>query len=132
MADLTELTRAHLRSAHASAHGRSAELVAHDGALRQSVIGLVAGARLGEHNSPHAASMHVLQGRVRVTGVPGPEIGAGELVVLTHERHAVTAVEDSVFLLTTVTGLAPGGHGDVGASSAAEHAVEPPVRPADA
>jgi len=26
--------------------------------------------------------------------------------VLTHERHAVTALEDSVFLLTTVTGVA--------------------------
>jgi len=41
--------------------------------------------------------------RLRVTGFDSPDLGAGELTVLTHERHAVTALEDSVFLLTTVT-----------------------------
>lgn len=30
-------------------------------------------------------------------------LAAGELHSLTHQRHAVTALEDSVFLLTTVT-----------------------------
>ena len=38
--------------------------------------------------------------------VPGGECClAGEIVLLTHLRHAVLADEDSVFLLTTVTGV---------------------------
>lgn len=48
----------------------------------------------------------MLSGRVRVTGVDESEVHAGRLVLLTHQRHAVAALEDSVFLLTTVTGLA--------------------------
>lgn len=105
MADLDERAAAHLQIAREDPRGRSAELLIHDGRLRQTVIALRAGTELGEHNSPQAASLHCLVGRVQVTGVDEPEIVAGELVVLTHERHAVRAYEDSVFLLTTVTGL---------------------------
>jgi len=110
MPDLTALADHHLGAARDSAHGRSAELVVHDGVLRQSLIALVAGTELAEHNSPPAASLHVLLGRVRITGEEGPEIGAGELQVLTHLRHAVTALEDSVFLLTTVTSVPTPAH----------------------
>ncbi|WP_029288526.1 cupin [Cellulomonas sp. HZM] len=105
MTDLTEAVRTQLEAARASAHGRDAQLVAHDGVLRQTVLALTAGSELGEHNSPHAASLQVLTGRVRVTGLDESEVAAGHLVVLTHERHAVLALEDSVFLLTTVTSL---------------------------
>lgn len=105
--DLAELTRAHLAAAHESPHGRSAELVLHDGVLRQTVIALTAGSELGEHNAPHAASVFVLAGRVRVTGLDQDEIAAGRLARLTHERHGVVALEDSAFLLTTVTSLEP-------------------------
>lgn len=96
----------HLDAARAADNGRSAHLLLHDGVLRQTIIALIAGTQLAEHNSPHAASLQVLQGRVVVTGLEGGgEISAGELVILTHERHGVAALEDSVFLLTTVTGL---------------------------
>lgn len=105
MPDLTALTSAHLQSARESPHGRSAERLVHDGVLRQSILALREGTELAEHNSPHAASIQVLVGRVRVTGEGDPVIAAGELQVLTHQRHAVLALEDSVFLLTTVTGL---------------------------
>ncbi|WP_255491687.1 MULTISPECIES: cupin [unclassified Actinotalea] len=105
--DLADLTRSHLAAAHASPHGRSAELVLHDGVLRQTVIALTAGSELAEHNSPPAASVFVLAGRVRVTGMEVDEIAAGQLARLTHERHGVVAVEDSAFLLTTVTSLEP-------------------------
>jgi quercetin dioxygenase-like cupin family protein len=72
---------------------------------RQTVVGLAAGTELGEHNAPHAATLQVLHGRVRVTSPSGDdELGTGILHLLTHERHAVLALEDSVFLLTTVTG----------------------------
>ncbi|MEE6281283.1 cupin [Georgenia sunbinii] len=105
MPDLAALTSSHLQAARDSDHGRSAELLVHDGVLRQSILALRAGTELAEHNSPHAASLQVLVGRVRVTGVDAPVLDAGELHTLTHQRHAVTALEDSVFLLTTVTGL---------------------------
>lgn len=105
MALLPGLAEHHLTAARAAENGRSAELIAHDGVLRQSVIALVAGTRLAEHNSPKAATIQVLVGRVEVTGGGDVVLEAGRLEVLTHERHAVTAHEDSVFLLTTVTSV---------------------------
>lgn len=105
MAKLPDLTEHHLAAARATEHGRSAELIAHDGVLRQSVIALAEGTRLAEHNSPKAATIQVLVGRVEVTGGGDVVLDAGDLVVLTHERHAVTAHADSVFLLTTVTSV---------------------------
>ncbi|WP_432484921.1 cupin domain-containing protein [Kineococcus esterisolvens] len=108
MVDLRRVTDEHLGTARSSPHGRSAELLVHDGHLRQTLIALRAGEGLGEHNSPQAASLHVLTGRVRVSGDHETEVSTGELVVLTHQRHAVAAVEDSAFLLTTVTGLPDG------------------------
>lgn len=105
MPDLAALTSSHLQAARDSQHGRSAELLVHDGVLRQSILALRGGTELAEHNSPHAASLQVLVGRVRVTGVDAPVLSAGELHTLTHQRHAVEALEDSAFLLTTVTSL---------------------------
>lgn len=106
MADLDALTTTHLDKARAAENGRSAEIVVHDGPLRQSVLALVEGVELGEHNAPPAASLLVLQGRLRVTALDGDEeVRAGQLRVLTHERHAVLALEDAVFLLTTVTSI---------------------------
>lgn len=113
MPDLTALAAAQLDAARTDPHGRSAQLVVHDGELRQTVIALVAGARLGEHASPPAASLQALRGRVRVEvdDHVQQEVAAGELWQLTHERHAVHALEDSVLLLTTVTSVATGSHG---------------------
>lgn len=106
MADLERSAAEHLDAALASPNGRSAELLVRDGVLRQSILALRAGTELAEHNSPHAASLQVLVGRVQVTGIDTSEpLQAGELVVLTHQRHAVLALEDAVFLLTTVTGV---------------------------
>ena len=107
MADLSELTESHLALARSNDHGRSAELVARDGELRQTVVALAADARLPAHNSPPAASIQVLVGRIRVEleeEMQG-EFDAGQLWILTHERHSVLALEDSVFLLTTVTSV---------------------------
>lgn len=101
-----------IETARSGEHGRAAQLVAHDGPLRQSVVALVDGVRLAEHNSPPAASLQVLSGRVRVElgDDVQAEAATGELLVLTHERHAVLALEDSAFLLTTVTGVEQGSH----------------------
>lgn len=99
-----------LEDAIASDKGRAAEILVHDGPLRQTVIGLRNGQALAEHNSPPAASMYLLRGRVRVTGQEQSEVAAGEITALTHVRHGVEALEDSVFLLTTVTSQAGGSH----------------------
>ncbi|MER6305385.1 cupin [Streptomyces sp. NPDC001657] len=104
MDDLDALTRQLLDDARASAHGRSAHLFLHDGPLRQTVIALIAGASLDEHQAPPAASLQVLKGRVRLTGPGnGAELKAGQIGVLPQERHGVEAVEDSAVLLTSVT-----------------------------
>jgi len=105
MTDLVGAADEQLAAAQRSPHGRDAHLLVHDGVLRQTVIALTAGTSLAEHNSPHAASLQVLRGRVQITGVEESEVAAGHLIVLTHQRHAVLALEDSVFLLTAVTGL---------------------------
>lgn len=111
MTNLDLLADAHLTTARAAENGRSTEIVLHDGTLRQTVIALRAGVELGEHNSPPAASIHVLRGRMLVTGMDDDEeIGAGELRVLAHHRHAVRALEDAAFLLTTVTSIDEQSH----------------------
>ncbi|MDO5663509.1 MAG: cupin [Brachybacterium sp.] len=105
MDTLDEIAERALTAAREAENGRHAEIVVHDGPLRQTVFGLRAATQLGEHNSPPAASMQVLTGRVRITGEDPVELSAGQLAALTHQRHGVTALEDTVFLLTTVTGV---------------------------
>ncbi|MGW5115496.1 cupin [Streptomyces noursei] len=104
MVNLETLVRDQLDDARASAHGRSAHLFVHDGPLRQTVIALLAGTELDEHNAPPAASLQVLRGRVRVTGPGGgQELTAGHVAATPHARHGLQALEDSVVLLTAVT-----------------------------
>lgn len=104
MDDVTVLAAAHLALAREDPHGRSAYLFLRDGPLRQSVIALTSGSELNEHNTPPAASIHVLQGRVRLTeGAADQDIGAGQIQRIPPVRHGVLALEDSVFLLTAVT-----------------------------
>ena len=112
MLNLHDLAEEHLSAARLDPHGRSAHLVVHDGELRQSIIALTAGSKLSEHNSPPAASLQVLVGRLTVhvgDAVQG-EYAEGELWALTRERHSVLALEDSAFLLTTVTSISTPAH----------------------
>lgn len=113
MADLQALMRTHLATARDEERGRSVELIAHDGELRQSIVALADGVRLPPHNAPPAATVQVLRGRIRIDLDEGSqgELGEGELEVLTHERHSVLALADSVFLLTTVTSVGRDSHG---------------------
>jgi len=82
--------------------GRAARTLPHpvDG-LRQTVIALRAGAELGEHESPGAASLLVLRGRVRLlAGDETMEIGTHEISPIPDRRHSLHADEDSVVLLS--------------------------------
>ena len=113
MPDLAALTETHLAAALVAPNGRSAELIVHDHQLRQTVIALADGQALSEHNPPPAATIQVLRGSVQVTAQGGGDVVVreGELAPLIHERHGVLALEDTAFLLTTVTGIPDGTRG---------------------
>lgn len=72
-------------------------------ALKQTLLALAAGASLNEHESPTAATLQVLQGRVRlVVGNDQREMATGDFAPIPPARHSVEAVEDAVMLLTVV------------------------------
>jgi quercetin dioxygenase-like cupin family protein len=100
---LTALAREQMHLAKQASSGRSADTVygGHERTLRQTVIALVAGRGLGEHENPGEATVHVLQGRVRLSGDGhGWEGSPGDLLIVPTARHTLDAVEDSVILLT--------------------------------
>ena len=105
---LTGLADDHLRRARAGTAGRSAHTLygGHEHHLRQTLIALLGGQGLGEHESPGEATLQVVRGRVRlVAGTASQELEEGQLVVIPPTRHALEAHEDSVVLLTTVKRL---------------------------
>lgn len=115
MPALSDAATKAIDEARKAENGRHAEILINDGPLRQTVIALTRGVRLAEHNSPPAASIQVIRGRVKITGEEPVTIETGFVEALTHDRHAVEALDDSVFLLTTVTSV-PGSesHGGPG------------------
>lgn len=75
----------------------------HDSPLRQTVVTLLTGSRLSEHDTPGAATLLVLGGRVRLNaGDESWEARSGDLIDIPPVRHSVHALEDAAILLTTV------------------------------
>ncbi len=100
---LTALAREELVRSVNSPSGRSARTVfgGHEHRLRQTVIGLRAGEVQSEHVNPGEATIHVLCGRVLLHSGDVTWSGwVGDLLVIPDGRHSLTALEDSVFLLT--------------------------------
>ena len=107
---LTALAREHLETARAATSGRSAHTVygGHEHTLRQTLIAMVGGRRLEEHESPGEATVHVLQGRLRlIAGEASWEGSPGDHIILPRQRHGLSAVEDSVVLLTVSKPVGP-------------------------
>jgi quercetin dioxygenase-like cupin family protein len=109
---LTALAREQLAAAERASSGRSAHTVygGHEHVLRQTVIALLAGQKLDEHENPGEATVHVLNGRVRlIAGNDSWEGSAGDLIIVPDSRHSVEAMEDSTILLTVAksTSLQP-------------------------
>ncbi|PZP16096.1 MAG: hypothetical protein DI611_07205 [Brachybacterium faecium] len=113
MAALSDTISLAIDKALKAPNGRHAEILVHDGPLRQTVIALKKGVQLAEHNSPPAASIQVIRGVLQVTGQETVVIQEGCVEALTHDRHSVEALENSVFLLTTVTSI-PGKNSHTG------------------
>ncbi|MGO8769445.1 cupin domain-containing protein [Mycobacterium sp.] len=102
---LTGLASEKLAEARQSHSGRAAHTVhgGHTHELRQTVLALLAGHDLAEHDSPGEATLQVLQGHVRLTaGDDACDGETGDYLVLPAQRHALHAVEDSVVMLTVL------------------------------
>ena len=100
---LTAIAREQLDRAKAGTSGRSATTIygGHEHALRQTIVALVGGSSLDEHESPGEATVHVLTGRVRLAAGDDSWTGrTGDLIVVPPARHALEALEDSTILLT--------------------------------
>ncbi|MGP4058823.1 cupin [Mycobacterium sp. 4D054] len=105
---LKETAAEQLEAARNARAGRAAHTVygGHEHKLRQTAIALLADQRLDDHESPGEATLLVLHGRVRLnTSSASAELGEGEYLIIPSERHNLAALEDSVILLTVVTGI---------------------------
>jgi len=102
---LTTLADEHLQNAREAASGRSAHTVfgGHDHVLRQTLIALLAGHELADHESPGEATLQVLSGAVRmVDDSQSHDMVSGDIMAIPGVRHRLEAVEDAVVLLTVV------------------------------
>lgn len=102
---LTALARHELEHARSSSSGRSAKTVfgGAEHALRQTLIAMRAGQKMGDHDSPGEATVHVIKGRLELSTAENSWTGwDGDLIFVPNEVHNVSAVEDCVFLLTVV------------------------------
>lgn len=72
-------------------------------ALKQTLLALVTGQSLADHESPTAATLQVLVGRVRLTGAGEDlELHEGDLAPIPDVRHGLHALEDAVVLISVV------------------------------
>src|SRR5215813_9024813 len=100
---LTALARQLLGLAQSASSGRSSRTVfgGHEHVLRQTMVALTQGQALSEHENPGEATVHVLQGRVRLkAGDTAWDGSPGDLLIVPPAAHALEALEDSTVLLT--------------------------------
>ncbi len=80
---------------------RTARTLVSGNSLRSTLIALLTGTELAEHDSPPAGTLHVLGGSVLLrTPSRQWELAEGDLVPLPPERHSVYALTDATLLLT--------------------------------
>jgi quercetin dioxygenase-like cupin family protein len=102
---LDAVAREQLHAAHAATSKRAAVTVfgGHEHVMRQTVIALLSGSELAEHENPGEATILVLLGRVElVVGTDCWQGRAGDLLIVPPARHSLRAAEDCAVLLTAV------------------------------
>ena len=100
---LEALARELLGRAAAAGGQHTAQTVVggHERVLRQTVIAMIGGSVLAEHENPGESTVYVLGGRVRLSAGDASWIGRdGDLLVIPDSRHSLEALEDSAVLLT--------------------------------
>lgn len=101
---LDALAREQLERAVDAGGGRAAHTVygGHEKVLRQTLIAMISGSELSEHENPGEATVLVLTGRVRLSS--GHDLAwegrRGDLIAVPDARHRLEALEDSAVLLT--------------------------------
>ena len=71
--------------------------------VRQTLVVILQGELMAEHESPEEGFIHVISGSIRLNGNGRSwEISAGQLFPVPPEKHSVTALEDSVLTLTVL------------------------------
>ncbi|MDQ6522025.1 cupin domain-containing protein [Nocardioides sp. LHD-245] len=100
---LIALVREQVDAARAASSGRAAVTVygGREHRLRQTLIALKAGERLGEHDAPDEATLQVLEGEVALHAGGETWRGeAGDHLVIPPQRHDLEALTDAAVLLT--------------------------------
>ena len=95
--------RERLKAAATGTSGRAAGTVfgGHEKVMRQTVIALLAGVSLSEHENPGEATILVLSGRVRLrAGDDVWEGRTGDFLIVPDARHSLEADEDSTVLMS--------------------------------
>jgi quercetin dioxygenase-like cupin family protein len=81
--------------------GRAAKTVLSGTVMRAVVVALKGGEEMSEHDSPPAATLHLIRGSVTLrAGEQEWPLEPGQLVPVPPQRHSVVAHTDSAFLLT--------------------------------
>lgn len=105
--DMDKLIEEQFELAREASSGRSAITIVgdHTRDLRQTLIAVVEGERLHDHDSPAEATLHILIGDAELTFEDGHSIPVkqGGYMQVPPERHGVTAVSDCAMLLTVAT-----------------------------
>lgn len=75
-----------------------------DRPVKQTLVALVEGVSLSEHNCPPAATLHVLVGQVGlIAGDEHVDLAAGDHAPIPPRRHSLRCVDDAVVVLTAAT-----------------------------
>lgn len=101
MVVLSELAEHLIAELHNHPSGRTAKTILSGTVMRAVVIAMQEGAEMSEHDSPAAATLYVVKGKVTLkAGDRDWPLYAGQLVPIPPQRHAVRADADAAVLLT--------------------------------
>lgn len=106
------LARQQLAAAVGAGGRRAADTVygGHEKSLRQTVIGMLKGTYLGEHDNHDDATVYVISGRIRLwVGEDFWEARIGDLLIVPDARHSFEVLEDSALLMSVAKRPYPPG-----------------------